>query len=106
MKIIKTLLLLSFFIIYSCGYKNAQNYKYTWTVDVTYANGDKDTIHCSYDSFNGNPVSIYLKIHENGLLSDSGTEPCLVMGCGFYTEVVCCGVRSYSILSLNKTEIN
>ena len=81
------------------------NYTYKWKVAVVYSNGDKDTLNCQYDSFNGNTCYVSLKISDRGLLSGGGTDPCIVIGCGFYTEIVACGVRRYEVVSLDKIPI-
>jgi hypothetical protein len=96
------IIIISLTILYSCSNDIKPNYTYNWKVAVVYTNGDKDTLNCKYDSFKGNECFLYLKISENGLLSSGGTASCIVMGCGFYTTVVACGVRKYEVLSLNK----
>ncbi len=97
-------LLMTYFYI-SCSYLNEPDYTYKWKVAIVYTNGDKDTLSCQYDSFNGNKCYLTLKISENGLLSSGGTEPCIVMGCGFYKKPVVCGVRKYEILKLDTIRI-
>ncbi len=89
-------------VIFSCPNKEYKpDYTYKWKFAVTYTNGDQDTINCQYNSFNGNECYLYLKIENGGIVS-SGVEPCIIMGCGFYSEPVVCGVRKYEILSLDK----
>ena len=83
-----------------------QDYKYTYTIKVTYTNSAVDTLTFSYESFKGNNVYVKLKITENGLFGSSGTSPCLIVGCGFYRTPIACGVRKYKILNEAKTDIN
>jgi hypothetical protein len=86
----------------SCSSNFGTNYTYKWKLAVVYTNGEKDTVNCQYDSFKGNECYLTLKISESGLLSSGGTEPCIIMGCGFYSEPVVCGVRKYEVLNLDK----
>ena len=86
----------------SCSSNFGTNYTYKWKLAVIYTNGEKDTVDCQYNSFKGNECYLTLKISESGLLSSGGTEPCIIMGCGFYSKPVVCGVRKYEILNLNK----
>ena len=88
--------------LFSCQKNYGTNYTYKWKLAVTYTNGDKDTINCQYDSFKSNDCFLTLKVSESGLLSSSETEPCIIMGCGFYSEPVTCGVRKYEVISLDK----
>lgn len=88
-------------ILISCS-NFETNYTYKWKLAVVYTNGEKDTIKCQYDSFKNNECYLYLKISETGLISGAGTAPCIIMGCGFYSDVVACGVRKFEILSLDK----
>jgi hypothetical protein len=97
--------IISFTILYSCSNDIKPNYTYKWKIAIVYTNGDKDTINCKYDSFKGNECFLYLKISENGLLSSGGTASCIVTGCGFYSNVVACGVRKYEVLSLDKVPL-
>ena len=92
------------FIFSSCSY-NGPNYTYKWKLAVVYTNGEKDTVKCQYNSFKGNDCFLILQISEDGVLSSGGTAPCIVIGCGFYSKVVVCGVRKYEILSLDKVLI-
>ena len=87
---------------FSCSSNFGTNYIYKWKLAVVYTNGEKDTVNCQYNSFKGNECYLTLKISESGLLSSGGTEPCIIMGCGFYSEPVVCGVRKYEILNLDK----
>jgi hypothetical protein len=87
---------------FSCSSNFGHNYTYKWKLAVIYTNGEKDTVNCQYNSFKGNECYLTLKISESGLLSSGGTEPCIIMGCGFYSEPVVCGVRKYEILNLDK----
>lgn len=95
-----------FMMLIMCCFLSCSNYgpdyTYKWKLAVVYTNGDKDTVNCQYDSFKGNECYLYLKISENGLLSNSGTEPCLTMSCGLYSDPVVCGVRKYEILTFDK----
>jgi len=103
--IVKSLILIIIIIIMCClssCFNNKNNYTYKWKLSVVYTNGDKDTIDCEYDSFNGNDCYLTLKISESGLLTSGGTEPCIITGCGFYWKPVVCGVRKYEIISLEK----
>jgi hypothetical protein len=99
----KTFLFLILICLSSCAYKHAPNYHYDWTVKVTYTNSDIDTIKCGRNSFNGNEAYIFLKISEPGILVTSSTAPCLVTSCGFYQDIIVCGVRKFEILSIEKT---
>ena len=96
------IILFSFMIVVfmiSCKYND---YTYVYDVKVTYTNGDVDTVQCSMDSFKGNVVYLKLKISDSGVFSNSSTSPCLVIICGFYTDVKACGVRKYIILNEEK----
>jgi len=96
--LIFTLIMLCCFL--SCKY--GPDYTYRWKLAIVYTNGDKDTIDCQYDSFNGNECYLILKISSNGLVSSGGMEPCIVMWCGMYYKPVACGVRKYDILKSDK----
>jgi hypothetical protein len=88
-----------------CAYKHAQNYNYKWKVKVIYTNGDIDTIQCERNSFNGNEAYLWLKISEPGILISGGTSPCLITQCGFYEDVIVCGVRKYEVLLSEKIPV-
>lgn len=79
-----------------------RNYNYNWKVNVTYTNGENDTISFNRNSFKGNECYLKLKISENGVFSSGGTEPCLITICGIYETPIVCGVRKYTILSFEK----
>tara|TARA_R110000782_G_C14658899_1_gene397638 strand:+ start:424 stop:765 length:342 start_codon:yes stop_codon:yes gene_type:complete len=83
-----------------------QDYKYTYTAKITYTDSAVDTVKFDYDSFKGNPVNVYLKISDSGLLASGGTSPCLMVGCGFYNTAIACGVRKYEIINEVKVAIN
>ncbi len=83
-----------------------QDYNYRYKVKVTYTDSAVDTLECNRNSFKGNKVYLYLKISESGLLSSTGTSPCLVIGCGFYKKTIVCGVRKFEILSSDTIAIN
>lgn len=83
-----------------------QDYKYTYTAKVTYTDSTVDTLVFGRESFKGNPVFVYLKVSESGVLSSGGTSPCLMIGCGFYQKAVACGVRKYEIIHTVKVAIN
>ena len=95
------LILVAIFYLSSCS-EGPINYTYKWKIAVVYTNGEKDTINCQYDSFNGNNCYLNLKISEVGLVETNAIDPCITMGCGVYEEAVTCGVRRYEILSLEK----
>lgn len=94
------------FVILLDGCKYGQDYKYTYTAKVTYTDSSVDTVVFGRESFKGNPVVVYLKVSESGVLSSGGTSPCLMIGCGFYSTPVVCGVRKYEIISESKEAIN
>jgi len=88
------------------GCEYGQDYKYTYTVKITYTDSAVDTVTFDYDSFKGIPVNVYLKISDSGLLASGGTSPCLMVGCGFYRTAIACGVRKYEIINEVKVAIN
>lgn len=101
------LLYLVLVAFYGVGCSNyGQDYKYTYTAKVTYTDSAVDTLIFDYDSFKGNPVYVTLKITDSGLLASGGTSPCLIVGCGFYSTPIACGVRKYEILNEAKVAIN
>ena len=83
-----------------------QDYKYTYTVKVTYTDSAVDTLVFGRESFNGNPVFVYLKVSESNLLSSGCVSPCLTIGCGLYQKAVTCGVRNYEIIDTVKVAMN
>lgn len=106
---ILTLIKVFFILFVTCCFLSCSNsktnYTYKWKLAVVYTNGEKDTINCQYDSFKGNKCYLAFKISEHGVFSSGGTEPCIIMGCGFYSSPVVCGVRRYEILSLDKVAL-
>ena len=103
MKTIKRMLMVSLTIItmilvVSCGYD--PDYTYSWDIEVTYQNGDIDTIHHERASFNGNPVHLY--IYTSGTLLNNVASPTLVTHCGIYKETITTGVRKFKILDETK----
>ena len=100
----KKLLILSvLFILLVSSCKYNPDYTYKWDIKVTYTNGDIDTLHHESNSFKGNPVVLYLKTSESGVLVSGGTTPCLVSSCGFYYETIVCGVRKYDVIKEEKS---
>lgn len=92
--------------VYSgCSDSFGTNYTYKWKTSVTYTNGERDTLNYEYTTFKGNEAYTYLKISESGLLSSGGTEPCIIVGCGFHQETITCGVRKYEVLALEKLPV-
>jgi len=98
-----TYLLFIIFIIITIQSCNKQNYKYEYIAEVTYQNGEIDTVMFNIET--SNKVYVYLKIEESGLLNNVATSPCLVIGSGFYEEAVACGLRKYKILNETKTKL-
>ena len=96
------LIALSVFLIIGCAHGYDDDYTYIWDIEVTYLNGDLDTLHFERNSFKGNPVSMYLKIEEPGILADAGTSPTLVSSCGFYDWPLVSGIRKFKILNHEK----
>lgn len=90
------LLFLSLTLCYLSSCKN-DRYTYKWKLAVVYTNGDKDTINCQYNNLKGYECYLTMKI--------SGTEPCIILNCGFYHEPVACGIRKGEVLSFEKTPL-
>ena len=92
------LFLVSF--LYSC---TETLYTHKWDLVVFYTDGTKDTLSCEYNSVH---TKGYLRLDTStgGLISSSGTSPCVVMSHGRFTTPVACDVRRFEILSHN-TEI-
>lgn len=98
----KLIIFLSLFgLLLSC-IRYSPDYTYIYDIKVTYENGDADTIHYEKNSFKGNPVHIFIKTSDGGVLSSSGGSPCLASSCGLYTQVLVCGVRKFEIINESK----
>ena len=82
-----------------CAGNYDPDYTHQYVIEVTYMNGDIDTITHIRDSFKGNEIYIYLKSYEPGVLADAGTPSCVNSACGFYDKSLVCGVRKFQILS-------
>jgi len=104
--IIKSVLFIFVVILCFFSCSGPIDYTYKWKLAVVYTNGEKDTMNCQYDSFNGNNCYLNLKVSEVGLIETNAIDPCITMGCGVYEEAVTCGVRKYKILSLEKVLLN
>jgi hypothetical protein len=90
------ILLILILSLTGCKPKYPPDYTYKWDVDVTYTNGDMETIHHEQNSSKGIPLYLYLRISETG-------SPCLCASNGYYTRyVIACGVRKYQILKEEK----
>lgn len=98
------LILITIISLSSCT-EYGPDYNYSYKVDVTYTDSSRDTIEFGRDSFKGNKVGVYMKISDNGLLTSSSVNSCIMIGCGFYQRPVVCGVRKYEILEEIKTPI-
>jgi len=85
---------------FSGCYNFDPDYTYKWDIEVTYTNGDIDTISCGRDSFKGNEVSLYLSARSSGF-SGSGSA-CVYMSCGMEKEAIVCGVRKFDIICEQK----
>lgn len=96
------ILLVLIFISVSCHRGFEPDYIYTWKLKVTYTNGEIDTVNCNRESFKGNKVSLYLKTSDPGVLVNASMVPCIVTHCGFYTEIIVCGIRKYEVLESKK----
>ena len=82
---------------------DTNDYSNSFVIRVTYMNGDVDTIDYNRVSFGDEDMVIELNIATGGLLSGAGTTPCIVSYNNSYgSEVVCCGVRKFSIISHDK----
>ena len=101
----KILLILSLLTLMACSINYPPDFKYSWTVKVTYTDSSVDTIYVERESFKGNPVDLYLKTSTPNLIGSSGITPCLVSQCGFYVETLVCGVRKYQILTEEKVHL-
>lgn len=106
MKNIKILLFGIILLFVSCHHKEKNmvpDYDYQWKLKVTYTNGDIDTVQCGRNSFNGNPVDVYIMTTEPLSITSGGVNSCLTMKCGLYYTRLSCGVRKFEILSFDKT---
>lgn len=97
----KYTLIILLFILFGCG-KKPLDYTYTFTVKITYLNGDTDTTSIDIDSYGGRKCGIYLSASSGNILSQGVTQPCIIKGCGLYREAVSCGVRKFNILKTEK----
>ena len=104
----KTILLYLILVTIFIGgcFNYGQDYKYTYTAKVTYTDSAIDTMIFSYDSFKGNPVYVYISTSNDGFLTSGTITPSLIIGCGFRSKVIACGVRKYEILNESKVELN
>ncbi len=90
------------FCLASCGPIHLKQTIETFTFRVVYQDSSIDTIqHIYTNCYQDRPAVDYIKISENGIISSSLTPACLMVGSGFYSTVVACGVRKYSVI--NKT---
>lgn len=69
---------------------------YEWNVEVTYQNGDRDTLHCEADGY---CCVLQIETSEPGFISPIATSPCLVIRDRAYKYIQASGVRKFYILS-------
>lgn len=91
-------ILLVAILLFGC-LENKRDYKYIYTAEVVYTDSAVDTLTFTYKSFKGNRVYVNLHISESGIINNVATSPCLIVGCGFYHDIIACGVRKYRILN-------
>lgn len=61
---------------------------YKWTIDVTYLNGEQETINCQFKSINDCEIKYIVD-----------EQPCIIVSSFSEYEIIACGVRKFSIVS-------
>lgn len=96
--------LVALILMFTVSCKKEVDYNYKWKLEVTYTNGDKDTMNCEYKSYCGNNCEIELVTYEPGFFSGTSVTPYLIMDKEYDgVDILATGVRTYRILSLEKT---
>jgi hypothetical protein len=75
-------------ILLSCSTKK-QKHLYHYTLNVTYTNGDVETITDTYQ-YTGSSMNIYLIGHNS--------NSCINISTDFNCDVIVCGVRKFKLI--------
>lgn len=90
-----------FIILLATMLMSCTRYKHTFLIDVTYTNGEQDTIKIDIKNHTNNPNENWksmIYLGDNGCITIPGVPS--------YNAYAICGVRNFSIINHNVIKLN
>lgn len=83
--------------------KRAPEQKFSYTIKITFTNGDIDTVKTVISTFKQRPISLQIKNSRAVLFGDPiATNPCLTARTFNRNFNLACDVRLFSVLSIEE----